>query len=110
MEPEKELEILKLINTTLQSQVNTIELGGKTIKSLDDFEELIINSKVTAFDLVHFVYQLVGSFPPMPCAKDEFPTRQMKRKMMVGVREFLEQWPVTTKKERPIFMRENLDC
>ena len=96
MSPEKELEILNLINKTLKSKIYTVRFGNEKVSTLQRLEEIILSQKISNVEIENIVWQSIQSFPN--------PGVENKHELMEQIRGFLKKWPIGTNGERPLFI------
>lgn len=96
MKPENELEILKLIEKALKSKINPIQIGNEKITNLQQLQEAILSKELTHQEIQKFVWQAVGAYPDTEISN--------KKEINEQLDQFLQNWPISTKEERPLFI------
>lgn len=77
------------------------EIKISTVEELDTFLQ---ENPLTKKQVIGLVNTAIGSFVEDEFSSKKVPTKEEKAILMKSIRAFVEKWPLSTDKERPLFV------
>jgi len=90
-----ELKALQEIENATKYQIKEVDLGNTVLKTFDDLENHVLKNKIEGKELDGLILSATGAI-----ADSSIGTAETLNK----VKEFIEQWPIRTTIELPIFI------
>lgn len=90
-----ELKALQEIENATKYQIKEVDLGNTVLKTFDDLENHVLKNKIEGKELDDLILSSTGAI-----SDSSIGTAETLNK----VKEFIEQWPIRTTIELPIFI------